>query len=183
MLIDLRAVSYEAANETYILEDFAAPTYFWAANLLRPKSADAYAASQRRREEVGFAAELAVIDYERDRLGDILAHRVEHVSADQPYACFDIKSATALSDGQVVDRYIEVKAVPEATLQFYWSKAEVDAAKVLRTKYYLYLVPFVMKRGLDVDAVTIICDPSETLIGDVNAWEFETEVLVCRRKF
>lgn len=130
---------------------------------------------------MGFAAELAVVAHERQRLGVGLAHLVEHISADQPYACYDVKSATVV-EGQVVDRYIEVKAVPQETLQFYWSKSEVDAAKVLRDRYYLYLLPYTVKRGFDVGALTMICDPHRTLTGDQNTWEIEEDVLVCRRK-
>lgn len=181
LLMDLRAVSYRASDEAYVLEDAAAPIYVWATNFVRPRNPQAYAVLQRRREELGFAAELAVVDFERQRLGDTLAHLVEHVSADQPYACYDIKSAT-VNDGQVVDRYIEVKAVPERTLQFYWSRSEVDTATVLRARYYLYLVPFAMKSGFDVEAITIVCDPHSTLVGDPDAWEIEEDVLVCRRK-
>jgi hypothetical protein len=130
---------------------------------------------------LGFSAELAVVEHERKRLGTELADLVEHISADQPYACYDIKSATVTA-GQVADRYIEVKAVPEGTLQFYWSKSEVDVAKVLRDRYYLYLLPYAVNRGFDVGGLTVICDPHRTLTGDQNTWEIEEDVLVCRRK-
>jgi len=181
LLMDLRVVSYRASDKTYVLEDSVAPIYVWATNFIRPTNRQTYAVLRRRREELGFAAELAVVDYERKRLGGVLAHLVEHISADQPYACYDIKSAT-VTEGQVVDRYIEVKAVPEGTLQFYWSRSEVDTARVLREKYYLYLIPFVLKRGFDFEAITVIRDPHSTLRTDPNAWEIEEDVLVCRRK-
>jgi hypothetical protein len=181
LLMDLRVVSYRASDRTYLLEQSAASIYVWATNFVQPTNRQAYAGLQRRREELGFAAELVVIDYERKRVGSELAHLVEHISADQPYACYDIKSATVV-EGQVVDRYIEVKAVPEDTLQFYWSRSEVDAAKILREKYYLYLIPFIVKRGFDADAITVIRDPHSTLSADPNAWEIEEDVLVCRRK-
>jgi hypothetical protein len=181
LLMDLRTVSYRPADETYILEDSAVPIYVWATNFVRPRGRQTYEVLQRRREELGFAAELAVVEHERKRLGGGLAHLVEHISADQPYACYDVKSATVM-EGRVVDRYIEVKAVPQDTLQFYWSKSEVDAAIVLRERYYLYLLPYAVKRGFDVEALTMICNPHRTLTGDQDTWEIEEDVLVCRRK-
>lgn len=182
LMMDLRAVTYRGSDDTYVLEEFATPTYFWATNFVRPRSQLVYAARQRQREELGFAAELEVLEYERDRLGDKLAHLIEHVSADQPYSCFDIKSITLTDTGAVVDRYIEVKAVSARTLEFYWSRAEVDAAQILRGKYYLYLVPFALKHGFDTSTIRIIQDPHSTLAADDN-WELESEVVVCRRKF
>ena len=112
--------------------------------------------------------------------GPSLAHRVSHVSGELPFACFDIKSITVSGD-EIVDRYIEVKAVPNESLQFYWSRVEVEAAKVLRERYYLYLVPYIVGRGFDISAVCIICNPQETLLQN-NGWKVEEDVFVCSRK-
>lgn len=181
LLMDLRIVSYRASDETYILQDSAVPLYVWATNFVRPSSRHTYEALQRGREELGYAAELVVIDFERKRLGAQLAHRVEHVSAAQPFACYDIKSAT-VTEGQAVDRYIEVKAVSDGTFQFYWSKSEVDVAKVLRDNYYLYLLPYAVGRGFDIEALIMMPDPHRVLSTDSKTWEIEEDVLVCRRK-
>ena len=179
LLMDLRTVSYRPSDETYVLEDSAAPIYIWATNFVRPKNRQTHEALQRRQEELGFAAELVVIDIERRRLRHDLAHLIEHVSQSNPYSCYDIKSATVL-EREVVDRYIEVKAVSLDTYQFYWTKSEVDAAKLLRDRYFLYLLPYETNRGFKVDALMMINDPHRTL--DNEKWEIEENVLVCRRK-
>ena len=180
-LMDLRSVSYSLLDEAYVLEDSVAPLYLWATNLVRPRSHKTFEEMQRRREELGFAAELAVLDYEKARVGGNLAAQVEHVSADQPFSCYDIKSLTVMA-GQTVERYIEVKAVPVGSLQFYWSRSEIDAAQILRDRYFLYLLPYALGRGFDIEALLIVADPYRTLYGDHNNWEIEENVLVCRKR-
>jgi hypothetical protein len=179
LLIDLGLVSHRPFDDAFVLEDSARDLFVWARNFAT-SSRSSFEATQRRRQEIGFAAELSALEYERDRVGPSLAHRVAHVSDELPFACFDIKSIT-VSEDEIVERYIEVKAVPEESMQFYWPRAEVDAAKVLREKYYLYLVPYIVGRGLDINALRVICNPQKSLLQD-SGWTVEEDVLVCSRK-
>lgn len=179
LLMDLRSVSYDPSDGCYVLEASAAPLYIWATNFGLPKSTAALASQQRRREEIGFAAELVVLDYERLRLGD-RGRDVEHVSAEQPFACYDIKSFTITSEG-AKERFIEVKAVSHASLEFYWSRAEMDAARLLRDNYFLYLLPYKLGGGFAVEALKIICDPHRELHED-QTWEVTEDVVHFRKK-
>jgi hypothetical protein len=180
LLMDLRAVEYNASNDTYEMTHSGGPLYVWAKNVARSRSHDAYDGSQKRREELGFEAELAALEYERKRVGPELAPKVEHVSAQQPFACYDIKSFT-VSGSEIAERYIEVKAVSPESLQFYWSRAEIDIAQVLASRYFLYLLPYRAGAGFDAEGLRIIADPYSNVYA-CEDWETEEDVIICRRR-
>jgi hypothetical protein len=180
-LMDLRCVGYRQSDDSYILDEAAAPLYIWAVNQSRTISLSTFAQLQRRREELGFAAEQVVLEYEKARLGSKFAERVEHISADSPFACYDIRSVTVDESG-VQERYIEVKAVDPESLKFYWSKSEIDTAKVLRSRYFLYLLPYLQQGGFDTAALAIYCDPIRTLLSDRDRWDIEEDAVVCRKR-
>lgn len=181
LLMDLRLVSYVQPVDLYLLESRAAPLYVWSQNFGRTKDSAVLRRSQQRREELGFAAEVAVLHYERLRVGKDLARYVEHVADDQPFANYDIKSVTVTSK-DLLDRFVEVKAVPMDSLRFYWSRSEIDAAQMLRDRYYLYLLPYAVTKGFDVSALVMVCDPYQTVYKDRNAWEVEEDVILCRKR-
>ncbi len=178
-LIDLRLVSYRQSDDAFVFTEPGYDLYVCARNHAT-FTQTSFEAAQRRKQEVGYAAELVALSFEKKRLGSALADRVIHVSSDAPFACFDIKSVTAKEDG-IVDRYIEVKAVPEDDLRFYWSKTEVEMARLFGEKYYLYLVPYVVGRGFDAAAMVMLCNPQESVLGD-PLWNVEEDALVCSRK-
>lgn len=180
LLMDLRAVSYSLSDETYELAPSARSLYVWAQNVSGPRSLAMYEAAQKRRHDLGFAAELSIVNYEKARVGDGLAWRVEHTSADQPFACYDIKSVTV--DGEKCsERYIEVKAVPPESLQFYWSRSEIEAAQVLREQYFLYLLPYRVGSGFELNDLVVIADPYASLYCERGGWEIEENVVICRK--
>jgi hypothetical protein len=179
-LMDLRAVTYDASRGGYVLNDSASSAYVWAANFGLPKNKATLDAQRRRREELGFAAEQAVVAYEQQRVGRH-ANAVEHVSAEQPFACYDVKSVTVTPDS-VEERFIEVKAVSDSTFQFYWSRAELDVAKLLRDRYFLYLLPYRVRDGFDTDALVMICNPYQAVYQNHEAWDVEQNVVICRKR-
>jgi len=181
LFIDLRMVSYRPETDSYVLEEPASPVYVWAKNRSTPKTKGEFEALQKRREELAYAAELQVVQYEKERVGDPYAGRVKHVSQLQPFASYDILSVTVTGKA-VVDRYIEVKVVSAETLQFYWSRSEVDVATLMRDQYYLYLVPYTMAGGFDLPSVTVIRDPVKAILENSDTWETEQDVLICRRR-
>ena len=154
---------YRQVDDSYVLDEAAAPLYVWAINRSRTTSPSTFAQLQRRREELGYAAELVVLDFEKARLGSKFAGQIEHVSANAPFSCYDIRSIT-VDEGGVDERYIEVKAVDPDSMQFYWSKSEIDTATILRLRYYLYLLPYSHRGGFSTDALAIYCDPVRTLL-------------------
>lgn len=179
-LMDIRTVTYRAADDSYLLEEGAADLYVWAINSRRSASKEMLRSDAERKEQLGFAAEIAVLGHERNRVGALWAHKVEHVSADSPFACYDIKSVTVQNDNEV-PRYIEVKAVPPDSFQFYWTRSEVEVAQLLRSKYFLYLLPVSTSGVFDLRRILIVDDPYSTVYQNPETWQIEENVIVCRR--
>lgn len=181
LLMDIRVVTYRADDDAYALGEVGVELYVWAKDLQRPVSRKKFEAEVKQKEELGSAAELAVLEYEKNRVGVKWASNVEHVSARMPFACYDIKSMT-LHDGKAVPRYIEVKAVAADSHQFYWTASEVEAARLLRAKYFLYLLPVVAGGGFDLTRMTVLEDPYISVYQNPQAWLIEENVIVCRQK-
>lgn len=179
-LMDVRAVTYRAADDTYLLEEDAVDLYVWAINFRRSTSKEMLQFDVKRKEQLGLAAEIAILEYERGRVGARWAHKVEHISAGSPFACYDVKSVTVRS-GDAVPRYIEVKAVPHDSYQFYWTRSEVEAAQLLKAKYFLYLLPVFTRGGFDLERILIIDDPYISVYQNSEAWQIEENVIICRR--
>jgi len=90
-------------------------------------------------EELGEKAEIFVLDFEQQRLqGHSSVERIRRVSEDCANAGFDIESFND-NESVFVDRFIEVKSYSENAV-FYWSQNEIETAKELAEKYFLYLV-------------------------------------------
>lgn len=180
-LIDIRIMTYQVADDVYVLEEDGVELYVWARNLKRPTSRNKLQADAKQKEELGSAAELTVLDYEKNRVGTQWACKVDHVSAKSPFACYDIKSVT-VQDDKAVPRYIEVKAVAGDSHQFYWTASEVEAARLLRTKYFLYLLPVVAGGGFNLTQMLIVQDPCISVYQNSQTWLIEENVIVCRRR-
>ncbi|MDD7794355.1 DUF3883 domain-containing protein [Clostridium sp. 'White wine YQ'] len=90
-------------------------------------------------ERYGKEAELFVLSYEKKRLNDsLLSNCIEIISEIDVTAGYDICSYNTKKSIEH-DRYIEVKSYNKK-IDFYWSKNEINIAKVYSDKYYLYLV-------------------------------------------
>jgi uncharacterized protein DUF3883 len=181
LLIDMRVVTYRAADDVYALEEVGLELYVWAKDLQRPTSRKKFEADVRQKEELGYSAELAVLEYEKNRVGVEWASKVEHVSGRLPFACYDIKSVT-LHDGRAVPRYIEVKAVAADSRQFYWTASEVEAARLLRAKYFLYLLPVVAGATFDLTRMMVVEDAYNSVYQNAQGWLIEENVIVCRQR-
>ncbi len=179
-LMDIRAVTHRAADDTYLLEDGAMDMYVWAINFKRATSKELLRADAERKEQLGFAAEIAILAYEKDRVGERWAYKVEHVAAGTPFACYDIKSVT-VRGGDAAPRYIEVKAVPPDSYQFYWTRSEVEVAQLLREKYFLYLLPVTISGSFDLKQILVVNDPYTSVYQNSETWQIEENVIVCKR--
>lgn len=92
-----------------------------------------------RQDELGKTAEIFVLDFEQQRLqGHPSVSSVRRVSEDHANAGFDIESFND-KESVFVDRYIEVKSF-SGDVVFYWSRHEIQTAKELADKYFLYFV-------------------------------------------
>jgi hypothetical protein len=96
---------------------------------------------QLEKQEIqGEVAELYVINFEMNRLGNLttLSDKIKRISAIDVSAGYDIVSFGDASSVEY-DRFIEVKSYI-GNPHFYWSKNEIDVATLYDDKYYLYLV-------------------------------------------
>lgn len=87
--------------------------------------------------EVGFEAELFVLAYEKRRLNGV-ANDVKCISNIDVTAGYDIVSFNT-EKSLSYDRFIEVKSY-SGKVSFYWSKNEIEVAKLKQENYFLYLV-------------------------------------------
>ena len=178
-LMALGAVAYDAGTDTYILTEGFRHLGLWARNVLGP-SMEQLAARQCEHQELGRAAELEVLEWEKRRVGPMWASRVQHESDRHPTACYDIASVT-VEGGETTLRFIEVKAVPAGTYEFHWTRAEIDAALVLGDRYFLYLVP-VHHGAFDVQAMLIVPNAYANVYQDSAGWlKWDIEI-VCRKR-
>lgn len=134
------------------------------------------------RTEFGDAAELAVFDFEKRRVGDLIGFEIKHVARYNTDAGFDILSATVNPDGQLVPRYIEVKAVSRVNHKFYWTKNEMAIARVFRENYFLYLVPYAHTGAFDTSSMLSIADPIVNVLESEHAWTIDEETVLCEKR-
>jgi len=132
--------------------------------VLTPK---AFASMQKRQVELGNKAEQSIIEYEMKKLKDYpyMARNIEHIAKINVNAGYDIKSfcKNEAEKGVSEKIYIEVKAVSAIQKKFYWSANEVETAKRLKTRYYLYLLPVGLNEQFDINNLQIIQNPYESV--------------------
>lgn len=88
-------------------------------------------------ELAGEKAELFVLSFEKERIGQPLSERIKRISEIDVSAGYDIISYNSVQSC-TPDRFIEVKAI--SNTGFFWSKNEYEIAKLKGDTYYLYLV-------------------------------------------
>ncbi len=179
-MMDLGLVSYRASDDKYQLKEEGINLFVWAKAIGRYGSREQHARIARQKEKLGFEAELVALEYEKKRVGTDNEETVEHVSAKNPFACYDIKSVT-LNGGKVIPRYIEVKACPAHICQFYWTVSEMDVARLLGPKYFLYLLPVATGGGFDLGRMLKVQDPISSVHENKQEWLVEENVIVCKR--
>ena len=131
---------------------------------------------QEKRKIVGVNAEKAVLKYENERLKklsdkDLIAKRLSDEDVSLGY---DIVSYS-ISDGQISRRFIEVKAVSQNKLDFFWSRGEIKTANEYRDKYFLYLIPAISNNKFDFTNLTVIQNPYLSVFMDENNWGKEIQ--------
>ena len=132
--------------------------------------------------EVGRAAELAVLDHERQIVGHEFHHLVVDVATKDVEAGFDIASVR-LDEGRIRQNLrIEVKAVSPENPEFFFTANEFETAQQSRDSYFLYLVP--LNAGTpDIGALQSIQDPARALLDKASEWNVSRKTtLFCRKK-
>lgn len=179
-LMDLRVVEHRRSDDCYALLQGREDIFAWALSARKTVSHAQISRLQERKKSLGQSAELAVLSYERSRLGEELWPHIEHVSEDAPYSPYDIKSLT-IAEGRRLARFIEVKAVPDDTFRFYWSKTELEIAQLLAERYFVYLLP-VINGTFDLGKMLIVQDPYQTIYRNEVDWATEENVVACSRR-
>lgn len=128
------------------------------------------------KELAGEKAELFVLEYEKNRLGQPLCEKVRRISEIDVTAGYDIVSFES-NQSQEPDRFIEVKAV--SSTGFYWSRNEYEIAKLKGDKYYLYLTDLTKVNQPDY-APQIINNPAVNVM-ESEEWFVEVQSYFIKR--
>lgn len=178
-LMDLGIVSFDGAKEHYVLRREHSCLYALARRSHRMVSPAQLSDQIRAREDIGLRAEKQVLCHERQRVGERFKDQVDHVAVRDVTAGYDILSVTVCEDGDVVPRYIEVKAVPPEDYRFYWSANEMDMAQMFGAWYYLYLVPVSTGGGFNIGSLRMLSDPHKAVLGPGSEWIVEKDIVRC----
>lgn len=176
-LVELGLVKYDGTNKVYTI----APKYL---NSFAERKTEAVVHPDelkvilKKKDELGKAAEKAVLDYERERLMNYpeLVGQIEHTARKNVRAGYDIKSWEELSKGdkKPIERYIEVKAVGRDEAKFYWSRNEIAKAEKYKRQYCLYLVPVISDKKFDMKNMEVIRDPFTEVFNNTD-WGKQVE--------
>lgn len=120
-------------------------------NLLKPPgflTLDQLVLRLKNAEEIGNIAEDIAFKFERQRLKNagllVESECIQKTSELNVAAGYDISSFDGKSPNIIYDRFIEVKGSTGKKISFYWSRNEIDRAKVLGREYWIYFI-----RGID----------------------------------
>lgn len=178
LLLELEFISASADNTTYFINPDFSKLYL--KQFLPPKlSPEALKKKQAENESLGLKAEKAVIQFELKRLAaiSVLENEIEHTSLDNVLAGYDIKSFEDYLDlnSKRIDRFIEVKAVSIDNYKFFWSRNEMQIAKLFGEKYYMYLIPVCANNTFDFDKMIIKRNPYKSVYLNEQDWKKEEE--------
>lgn len=185
ILLELELISIHSNNNSYILNNKYVDNYI--KNIDQTTlSLEAFKKKQNAQDELGLLAEKAVIDFERKRLTNIsiMFGDIEHTSQKNVSAGYDIKSIENYLDDNLnkITRFIEVKTVSLSEFNFYWSRNEIDKARIIGERYYLYLLPVKYQNTFDFENILIINDPFQNVYLNNNDWIKQEETISIRKK-
>lgn len=128
---------------------------------------------------IGSKAEIFVIRYEKNRLRNIpnLVNNIEYTSLIDVSAGYDIKSFIQVKKDHYSEIYIEVKAVSSFDWSFNWSDNEIETARLLGEKYFLYLLPVEPNGGFKKNSLTMIKNPYKKIYKN-RSWERKSKIIL-----
>jgi len=185
LLLELEFILVDLDNSTYLINP--AYTDLFIKQFSRKKiSVETLKKKQLENETIGLEAERAVIEFEINRLTNISFERkeIEHISEENAAAGYDIKSFENYLDNNFkkITRYIEVKAVSPDNYDFFWSKNEINIAKILSESYYLYLLPVVSSNTFDFEKLLIKNNPYKNVYQNEQDWTKQEELIRFSKK-
>jgi len=114
----------------------------------------------------GEKAEQFVLEFEKRRIkNDLLTKEIRIISVIDVLAGYDIVSFST-DTSAFHDRFIEVKAIT-ADNSFFWSRNELEVAKLKGQEYCLYLVNLSEIQNPDYEPLIII-NPADTLLNSMD---------------
>lgn len=123
------------------------------------------------REALGDIGEQLALTYECRRLLDagylVEAHCIRRISKHRVNAGYDIESFDGRSPTGKFDRFIEVKASQSKDVRFYWSENEMQVARRLGSRYWIYYFGGVDRMsGTTALEPILYQDPLRHIMGD-----------------
>jgi len=177
LLIEFNFIEYNKTLYTYRIKEDHLDSFEVYLKLKKLSPSD-LAYILKRKEDIGKAAELVVMQFERERLkgNPSLLKLIEHVALKDVMAGYDILSwELGMNKRNSKPRYIEVKAVSKLDSGFCWSRNEIKKASVLADRYYLYLLPVIGNFKFDLKALIIIPNPFTNVYNDIEGWNRQIE--------
>ena len=168
MFIEAEALQIDLQTATYTINGWFYPEFFRSryAHGTTPEKLDNLVNKQAA---IGLAAELKVLEHEREIVGSRDAANVIHIAMENTNAGFDIASTRREEEtGQLLIRMIEVKAVSPKNWAFTLTKNEIRVATENKDTYFLYLVP-VIQGEPEVTKMDVIQNPAKELL-DEEVW-------------
>ncbi len=178
-LIEAGVVEYRSATDKYIIVPEQIHLYALAQETTKVVTPNVLKRCLARKDQLGREAEIAILKYEKARVGKAYENYVTHVALKNEAAGYDIKSITKIEGDQIENRYIEVKAVSPDTYRFYWTKNEMKVADLLKTKYFIYLLPVNPNKNFSFYKLKIIPDPITAILDSSDTWNVETDIVCC----
>jgi len=178
-LIEADIVEYQMATDRYLIPPDQIHLYALARESTKVVSPIVLKRRLAAKDEIGHKAELAIMAYEKDRVGAQLKDQVIHMALKNAAAGYDIKSVSLMGGGGSEPRYIEVKAVPAETYRFFWTSNERMVAELMKSHYYIYLLPVNPGKQFDIDKLKMIQDPITGILNSPEAWNVETDLMRC----
>ena len=168
-LMETSAIQTTEGPGYYLLNDWFLADYL-SSQFLHGTPPEKLDEIRERQADIGLAAELEVMDYERRLVGPEDLDLVVHVAGRNTGAGFDITSVRrdAITRRARL-RLIEVKAVSPVDWFFTLTRNERAVAVESAASYFLYLVP-VVKGKPDVGELVVVADPVGRLTIDCG-WQ------------
>ena len=120
--------------------------------------------SEEIKKKIGLIAEKRVEEFEKKRLEEYgcieEANNVEQISQDWANKGYDIESFDEKSNDLIPDRFIEVKGSTGKNFSIFWSQNEIEVAKKLGKKYWIYFISEIdLEKGTTPNDPEIIPNP------------------------
>lgn len=179
-LLDLGALDFNYKDKSYTLKDWISK---FAMDPKRNISYNEFIKQKKAANEIGNKAEIEIFELEKERLKDYpdFQRKIERVSLNNVAAGYDIKSYRVVGADNLIEKYIEVKAVSIRDWHFYWSANELDKAEYLSENYFLYLLPVSSNGIFEISKLQEIKNPYSEVYKNQCQWRRKIELISFER--